>query len=66
MSIFFSWFMENESDRGTNKSRESLRFISHESRETLILYTYNTFNKGPFLHSPRKSYNFQIPEVIGT
>ena len=41
--------MGNESEHGTNKSREP-RFIPHEpKKKTLIPYIYNVSIKDPFL-----------------
>ena len=59
MSVFFSRFMGNESQCGTNKSREprseaiclfrtAIHFPWTEKKKTLIPYIYNASNKNPF------------------
>ena len=77
---FFSRFMENESERGTNKScepRKSSRVICSfffcaqihspwtQKKDTHSLY-WQHFQQRPFLKFSEKSYKFKILTVTGT
>ena len=78
MSVFFSGFIGNESERGANKSREprsGSRTIClfratilspwTQKKDTHSLYL-QCIQQGPFLKFSDKRYKFKIPTATGT